>query len=227
MWFLTTLFLTKPPIQSPYLPTPVHKCYGKLVHQAQDTYIAKQHIVMLSVPSTAHPLSLPVHRTTPPCTPLHHPGHGPSHVTATTTAISVATTAAAAFTSEAPCANAFSLWDSSNALLEVPKVQECTAGPCRMVWAASAITAWGGKDELTDLGSEGPLKFLFYFLSLFYPYSTSQYNYNDMFFVSSEGKAGRACSPSEAMSSVCEMMSSCCWSLPGSWECLRKSCSQA
>ena len=59
--------------------------------------------------------------------------------------------------------NPFSPWDGNNAPAEVPKVQERTAGPWRMVWAVSAVTAWSGKGELTVLGSEGPLNFLFYF----------------------------------------------------------------
>ena len=105
-------------------------------------------------------------------------GHGfalpvtmPTHIPVTITTIPITTIAATASTSKAPCANPFSPWDGDNMLPEVLKVQECTTGPWRRVWELSAITAWSRKGELTVLGSESPLKFLFYFviiMALFY-----------------------------------------------------------
>ncbi len=47
---------------------------------------------------------------------------------------------------------------------EVPEVQERLVGPCRGVWEVTAIALWGGKGELTVLGSKGPT---YFFIVLF------------------------------------------------------------
>jgi hypothetical protein len=120
-----------------------------------------------------HPLASCARRPAPLRTPSHHPGHVPSHIALTTPTTPINSIAAAASTSKAPHTNAFSPWGGNNTPPEVPKAQECIAGACRRVRAVSAVAAWGGKGELTVLGSEGPLKFLFYFLSLLYYCSTS------------------------------------------------------
>ena len=96
------------------------------------------------------------------------------HIALTTPTFPIAAIAVAASTSEALRTNVFGPWDSDNAPPEVPKAQGCIAGACRRVRAVSAVAPWGRKGELTTvLGSEGPLNFLFYFLSLLYHCSTS------------------------------------------------------
>jgi len=113
-------------------------------------------VTTLSGPSTAHPPASPVHRPTPPRMPSHCSGHMPSHVTVTTTAIPMTATATATAASKEPRTNPFSLWDGNNTPLEVPEAQEGLMGPCRGVWAVSAIAAWSGKGKLTVMGSKGP-----------------------------------------------------------------------
>jgi len=88
----------------------------------------------------------------------------PSHVAIIATAVPVTAIAAAADTSEAPYADPISPWDGDNAPPEVPEVQERLAGPSRRVRAVTAVAAWGGKGELTALGSKGPT---YFFIVLF------------------------------------------------------------
>src|SRR5260221_7303649 len=112
-----------------------------------------------SAPSTAHPLTSPAHRPARPRKPSHPPGHAPSHIATTATTIPVTAIAAATAASEAPRADPFSPWDSDNAPPEVPEAQERFAGPCGRVWEVTAVAPWGGKGELTVLGSKGPIFF--------------------------------------------------------------------
>jgi len=109
-----------------------------------------------SVPSAAHPSASPAHRPTPPRPPSHRHGHARSHVAVTVTDVPVTATAATSATSEAPRANTFSPWDGDNVPLEVPEAQERLEGPCRKVWAVSAVAARGRRGELTVLSSKGP-----------------------------------------------------------------------
>jgi len=156
--------LTKSPIPSPYPSPPIHKHHGKPSPQVQDTDKALRRIAAPSAPSTAHTPASPAHPPAPPRTPSHPPGHAPSHVAITATAVPVTAIAAAADTSEAPYADPISPWDGDNAPPEVPEVQERLAGPSRRVRAVTAVAAWGGKGELTALGSKGPT---YYFIVLF------------------------------------------------------------
>ena len=124
-------------------------------------------VVPLSVPSTGHPPALPVPHTMPHCTPSHHPSHGPCHVAITTTTITVTVIATVAPTSKASHANPFNPWDSDNASLEAPEVQERIVGPCRRVPVVSTIATWGREGELVVLGSRGPT---FFYCTCFHQY---------------------------------------------------------
>jgi len=121
-------------------------------------------------------LRISSHRLHTPSPPL---GHAPSHVTVAATAaiVIVIAIATATATIEAPHNNAFSPWDSNDALAEVLGVQESLATLWRMVWAVTAIATSGRKGWARSPGQQGPHMTLYRRFSLFYPCST---NYSPM-----------------------------------------------
>src|SRR5579863_5113173 len=92
-----------------------------------------------------------------PCIPSPPLSHAPSHIAvAFTTATATAIATVTAIT-EAQHGNAFSPWDSDDALPWALETQGPLTVPCRSGRAVSAIAMMSRKGELTPLGSKGPL----------------------------------------------------------------------